>query len=249
MTTREKKTNLEDLDPISRMLAEAGDIKDIDKSLSIAHIAVGVRVAFKIRGVEESFVKLSGEFMGIIKGVAVFSNLEGVFNVKHKFQPRIPIVLLYGNQAYLMMVIGLKAQRLILAPTPLKAVTIDDQRKAPRYACNVSAILKVEHRGIHREKTVLIEKLSMAGCCISIHQSQDEGATGLSSGKRINLLVELKLRKKRIELPAIVRNLRKDPGDSQKKLAGLEFTDLSSEAQETIGGLTATLKQLEAQQK
>lgn len=249
MTTRKNKTNIENLDPISQLLAEAGKIKDIDKSLSIDHIAVGARVAYKIKGVEESFVKLSGEYMGIIKGVAVFGNLKGLFNVKHKFQPRTPIVLTYGNQAYLMMVIGLKSQRLVLAPTPLKAITVDDHRREPRLNCNVAAELKVEHRGVPRARTVYIEELSHGGCCISIQQAQNEGPTGLSSGKRITLSVKLKLKKKQIELPAIVRNLRKDPSNAQKKLAGLEFMNMSPEALEAIGVIITTLKQLKNRQK
>lgn len=249
MTDKKEKKVAGDQDPISQMLAEASQIKHIKSSLSISHFAVGARVAYKISGVDESYVKLSGDFMGIAKGVAFFGNLEGVFNVKHKIRPRMPIVVIYGNQAYLMIVIGLKSQRLMLAATPIKVVKTSDLRKEPRYECNIDALMRIDHRGLNREKAVNIVNLSNSGCCISMQQSQDEGATGLSTGKRIVLLFELKLKKMKLEFPAIVRNLRKDPTNTLKKKVGVEFVDLSQDALDTIGGLTATLKQIRNKQE
>lgn len=248
MASKKNKPN-EDLDPIVRLLHEAGESKNIDKTWPISSIPVGAHVEFKIEGVDEAFVKLSGECMGGIEGAVVFSNLEGVFNVKHKFHPRIPIVVIFGNRAYLTIVISLKSQQLKLAPITLKSIEINDLRKEPRYACRIAMLLQIEKRGVTQLLSVHVENLSLGGCCIAIQQSKDDRGMGLFVGKRIVLFVELKLSQKRIKLPAIVKNIRKDPSEDFKKLAGVEFIDLSREAIDTIGGLTSKLKLLSARQK
>lgn len=244
-----KKQQNEDLDPISRLLSEASELRSVDTQWPISSIPVGARVEFKIQGVDNAFVKLSGECMGVVDDAVVFSSLEGVFNVKHKFHPRTPIVVICGNRAYLTIISSLKSQQLKLVPITLKAIKIAELRKDPRFTCHIPMLLQVEKRGVTQFKSIHVENLSLRGCCISIQQGKDDRAMGLFVGKRIVLSAELKLKQKRIELPAIVRNIRKDLNDNFKKLIGIEFVDLSQEGVDTIGGLTGKLKLLSDQQK
>lgn len=200
---------------------------------SFEFIPAGATVEFKIRGVDERYIKLFGTLKSVETQTAVFENLTGLIYVKGKFQPGVSVIADYGNRIYVSTVIQLKNQLLILRNPPLKVIRREDKRIAERFQCEINVLLQVEQRGVVTERPAIIKNLSIGGCCLAIERTKD-GVTGFPVGKEITVIFELKSRNLRISLSGTIRNVRKDNASESIRLAGIEFKSLSPEANETV---------------
>jgi hypothetical protein len=203
------------------------------KEWAFEFIPVGATAEFKIRSVDERFIKLFGTVKSVDDQMVVFENLTGLIYVKGKFQKGISVIVDYGNRIYVSTVIQLKNQLLILKNPPLKVLQRGDKRTDQRFPCEISVLLQVEQRGVATERPAVVKNLSFGGCCLAIERTKD-GVTGFSVGKEITVILELKSRNMRISIFGTIRNVRKDNASENIRLAGIEFRNLSQEASETI---------------
>jgi len=213
------------------------------KEWAFDFIPAGATVEFKIRGVDERYIKLFGTLKSVDAQTVVFENLTGLIYVKGKFQKGVTIIVDYGNRIYVSTVILLKNQLLILQNPPLKVIRREDKRIAERFQCEINVLLQVEQRGAVTQRPALIKDLSFGGCCLAIERTKD-GVTGFSVGKEITVILELKSRNMRISIFGTIRNVRKDNVNENIRLTGIEFKGLSPEANETIRAIINRLTQV-----
>ncbi len=206
----------------------------IKPELAFENIYEGALVKFKVEGVDDNFIELSGVFCGMAKQGAVFSNLSGVPIVKQKFYPETPIVVIFGNRAYLSEVVSLDGKKLIINGLPSKVVESEDRRKEERYECSISSLIQIEQRGVTSYKRVTISDISYSGCKVSMTPTKDEIATGLLVEKEITINIDFKKTKKSVKLQGQIKNVRKNTFSEIEKSAGVSFTALSHEASRII---------------
>lgn len=204
-------------------------------------IKVGATVEFKIIGVDERYLKLYGVLKTVEPDKAVFENLSGLIYVKAKFAEGIPIIAEYGNRIYVSTVIQLKNQLLVLQNPPRRVIARGDKRKNKRYPCGISVQYQVEQRGVVGEKSAVIKNLCLSGCCLAVERTKDAASTGISVGKEITILLDLKRSNLKILIPGTIRNVRKDNTNEGVRLAGIEFKSLSEEAFQTIDAIVKRL--------
>ncbi len=207
------------------------------------HIDIGGTVEFSIGGVDEGFVKLTGSLRKIESNCAVFSNLNGVSSVKQKFHPNANIIIFHGNKIFFSKIIELKAMVLTVTSPPYKVSTQRNSRLHKRFDCNINALTILDQRGVTREKKVSIKNISQKGCCVAIQRSKDDMATGLSVGKPLTVIIEV--RNKPVQLQGIIRNVRKDNENEAIKYAGIQFESLTDMATATLGAILTTLERME----
>ncbi len=238
-----KNTLNQDLDAFSGQHGVDSNPTTLKSELTFENIDEGALVKFKVEGVDENFIELSGVFCGMAKQGAVFSNLVGIPKVKQKFYPKTPIVVISGNRAYLSEVVSLDSKKLTINDAPSKVVESEDRRKEERYECSISTLIQIEQRGVTRYKRVTIDDISYSGCQVSIIPTKDEIGTGLFVEKKITINIDLKRRNKSVKLQGLIKNVRKNTFNENKKMAGVSFTSLSNEAARIIETIVDSLQE------
>ncbi len=237
-----KNTLNQDLDAFSGQHGVDSKPTDIDPELTFENIDEGALVKFKVDGVDENFVELSGVFCGMAQQGAVFSNLSGVPIVKQKFYPKTPIVVISGNRAYLSEVVSLDGKKLIINGYPSKMVESEDRRKEERYECRINTLIQIKQRGVTSYKRMTISDISYSGCKVSMTPTKDEIATGLLVEKEITINIDLKKTNKSVKLQGQIKNVRKNTFNEIEKSAGVSFTSLSHEASSIIEAIIDSLQ-------